>query len=220
MAFIEAPRFPVDIKYGSLSGPTSSTDIVVTGGGVEHRNANWGEPLYRFNAKYMVKTRTTALQIYDLHLACKGRFGSFRYQDAWDFTSASDGVSAPSTSDQTLGTGNASVVDFQLIKEYVVSNEITTRIINKPVVIKGVLIELQGVPQTETTDYTVNYTTGVVTMIIAPPIGHIVKGGFEFDVPVRFDTDDLSDLSFAISTADGAGDIVNYPDIPLVEVRV
>jgi len=218
--FIETPRFPTDIRYGSSGGPTSSTDIVITGGGVEHRNANWALPKYRFNAKYMVKTRTTALQVYELFLAMQGKYGGFRVQDAWDYSSAADGVSTPSETDQTIGTGNASEDTFQLIKTYTQGTATLARDIKKPVTTFSVLIKVGAFTYTEGVDYTVDYTTGIVTFTTIPPNGDPVSAGFEFDVPCRFDTDDLSDLAFAISTSDGTGDIVNFGDIPLVEDRV
>ena len=43
------------------------------------------------------------------------------------------------------------------------------------------------------TEFTVNLTTCVVTILTDPPgVGVVVTAGFEFDVPVRFDTDILA----------------------------
>lgn len=55
-------------------------------------------------------------------------------------------------------------------------------------------------------------TTGVVTFDVAPPEGEVVSAGFEFDCPVRFDTDFL-DIS--IETI-GAGRVVSVPLVELV----
>jgi len=219
MAFIESPRFPTDIRFGSLSGPTMSTDIVSTGGGVEHRNANWDLPLYRFQAGYAVKTRTVALQVYELFLVVQGRFGGFRVQDAWDYSSASDGVSTPTDTDQEIGIGNNSEVHFQLIKTYTKGGLSLARKITKPVPSVIVLIKVGGVAKIEGVDYTVDYTTGLVTFTAPVPNASVITAGFEFDVPCRFDTDDLSHLQFQLSTSGGEGDIVSYADIPLVEDR-
>ena len=63
--------------------------------------------------------------------------------------------------------------------------------------------------------YAVSTTTGLVTFLpgTVPGVGAAVTAGFEFDVPVRFDTDrleiDLSDFE--------AGSI---PQVPIVEVRL
>ena len=86
--------------------------------------------------------------------------------------------------------------------------------ISKPV--SGtVLVALDGVAQTETTDFIVDPTTGIVTFVPGrePASGVQVTVGFEFDVPVRFDTDELKiDL-----TTFEAGQIQN---IPVVEIRL
>jgi len=219
MAFIESPRFPTDIRFGSLSGPTMSTDIVSTGGGVEHRNANWDLPLYKFQAGYAVKTRAVALQVYELFLAMQGRFGGFRVQDAWDYSSSSDGVGTPADTDQQIGIGNNIEDDFQLIKTYTKGGISLARVIKKPVPSAGVLIKVDGIGKTEGVDYTVDYTTGIVTFVAPVPNTDVITAGFEFDVPCRFDTDDLSHLQFQISTVSGEGDIVSFADIPLVEDR-
>ncbi len=63
-------------------------------------------------------------------------------------------------------------------------------------------------------DYAVNTTTGVVIFTVGhiPGAGQAVTAGFEFDVPVRFDTDQLEINLSQIE----AGSI---PHIPIVEIR-
>ena len=221
MTFIESPRFPTDLGYGSLGGPTYSTDIVRTGGGVEYSNANWSTPLYRFNAKYAIKTRVTALAVYNLVNAMKGRAGGFRVKDFFDYTSAANGVDSPLINDQAIGTGTgATGYTFQLVKNYTSGTETTIRDIKKPVVTAGVLLETDGDTRTEGVHYTVDYTTGIVTYPGFIANGDVVKAGFEFDVPCRFDTDDLSGMLFSLASAAGSDtDIVSYPDLPLTEIR-
>jgi uncharacterized protein (TIGR02217 family) len=65
----------------------------------------------------------------------------------------------------------------------------------------------------ETTAFTLDTTTGQLAFDAAPANGAAVTAGFEFDTPVRFDTDTLSvNLShFA------AGEI---PSIPIVEIAL
>ena len=60
--------------------------------------------------------------------------------------------------------------------------------------------------------WSVNTTTGIVTFDAAPNAGMLVTAGFEFDVPVRFDTDRL-DVTWDL---DRLGSIAS---IPLLEVR-
>ena len=62
------------------------------------------------------------------------------------------------------------------------------------------------------TDFSVDHETGLVTFVAAPVSGAVVTAGFEFDVPVRFDTDRLViDLE-----AFAAGRI---PSVPVVEIK-
>lgn len=60
--------------------------------------------------------------------------------------------------------------------------------------------------------WSVDATTGIITFAAAPASGVLVTAGFEFDVPVRFDTDRL-DVTWDL---DRLGSIAS---IPLVEVR-
>jgi uncharacterized protein (TIGR02217 family) len=61
----------------------------------------------------------------------------------------------------------------------------------------------------------VNTSTGIVTFAggHVPGVGGVVTAGFEFDVPVRFDTDQLEINLAQIE----AGSI---PHIPIVEIRL
>ena len=61
-------------------------------------------------------------------------------------------------------------------------------------------------------DWTCDASTGLVTFATAPAANAVVTAGFEFDVPVRFDTDRL-DVTWDL---DRLGSIAS---IPLVEVR-
>lgn len=217
MAFLESPRFPIDINYGSVGGPVFKTEIVTYGNGAEYRNSVWSLPLNRYDLRYAVKTRADLVNIYEFFLAQKGRANGFRIKDLWDYTSAQDGKTAQTSNDVQIGVGTGALTTFQLVKKYTKGSETLTRTIKKPV--SGtVLIKKDGVLQTETTHYTVNYTTGIVTFISPPANGHVITAGFQFDVPVRFDTDDLGGVQLLLYTTSGA-DIASLESIPLVEVR-
>ena len=74
---------------------------------------------------------------------------------------------------------------------------------------------MDGTPLTEGDDWSCDTTTGVVTFAegAIPGEGAAVTAGYEFDVPVRFDSDRLE----VNLTSFAAGDI---PAIPLVEIRL
>ena len=130
-------------------------------------------------------------------------------KDWSDFSSAIDGTSAPVWSDQNIGIGDGATVNFQLVKNYTSGAVTHTRTITKP--ISGSVTV--GVSGTQLgSGFSVNLTTGLVTFAAPPGAGQSVTAGFQFDVPVRFDTDQL-----ALTTEN----YVTYKaDIPIVEVRV
>src|SRR5690606_33286115 len=105
-------------------------------------------------------------------------------RDPQDWSSAADGDSDPLPTDQLLGTGDGSRRKFGLVKNYLGFS----REIFKP--IEGsVRCAVNGI---ETTNFTVDWTTGVVTFSSPPLHGASVSAGFFFDVPVRFDSDDFT----------------------------
>ena len=101
-----------------------------------------------------------------------------------------------------------------MVKHYGAGGTRYTRDINKPVT-GTVLVAVDGVAQSETVDFTVDAQTGLVTFLPGsiPAVGQAVSAGFEFDVPVRFDSDSL-----AINL--DAFDAGQVPEIALVEVRI
>lgn len=210
MAFIETPRFPENLSYGSQGGPEYLTGIAVLQSGHEQRRSVWSNPRHYYNASYAVKTVDDLTQMRDFFHAMKGRFHGFRFKDWNDYTSAANDVGAPNMLDQEIGVGNAVLTAFQLVKNYTTGALTQTRDITKPV--SGtVLIAVNGVLQTETTHYTIDYTTGIVTFNSPPADTLVITAGYEFDVPCRFDIDQLA------VTADTYG--IRSADIPVVEIR-
>jgi uncharacterized protein (TIGR02217 family) len=69
---------------------------------------------------------------------------------------------------------------------------------------------LGGVEQSS--GWSVDPTTGLVTLAAPPSSGVAVTAGFEFDVPVRFDSDTL-DVTLDIER------LGSITSIPLVEIR-
>jgi uncharacterized protein (TIGR02217 family) len=200
MAFIEV-RFPTDIAYGSAGGPEYSTDIVITHGGYEQRNINWSQARARYNVGHGVKTQAQLDTLVAFFRARKGRADGFRFKDWTDFQ----------TTGQTIGTGDGTNKLFQLVKSYISGSSSEIRAISKPV--SGTVnVYLNGVLQSGSA-YAVDTTTGKITFVTAPANAVSVSADFQFDVPVRFDTDRLS------ATLDSYGSH-SWTDIPLVEIRL
>ncbi len=207
MAFHET-RFPTSIALGARGGPMRRTIIAQSGSGYEHRNAQWADSKRSYNAGYGIKSINDLHEVIEFFEERTGRLHGFRWKDKADWKSCKP-QTVVNYDDQTLGTGDGSIVSFQLVKVYGSTNPYT-RTITKPV--SGtVRIGVNGVEQTS--GWTVDTTTGIVTFSVAPTNTHPVTAGFEFDVPVRFDTDFL-EVDYANFDA-GA-----IPDIPIMEVRV
>jgi uncharacterized protein (TIGR02217 family) len=111
-----------------------------------------------------------------------------------------------------IGQGDGERRDFPLLKAYVSGGVRYERPISKPV-LDSVRAGIGGVELFAGEGYWVDHATGVVSFETAPAHGVAVTAGFEFDVPVRFDTDRI-----AVSVASfQAGDL---PQVPVVEIRI
>jgi uncharacterized protein (TIGR02217 family) len=210
-AFHEA-LFPLDIALKSAGGPERKTDIVVLGSGREERNARWANSRRRYDAGYGVKTLAALSTVVAFFEERRGRLYGFRWRDRLDQSSAAPRV-ATTPLDQVIGTGNGTTASFQLVKSYGTVYAPYLRSIAKPVP-DTVRIAVGGTEVAEGTAFSCDTTTGIVTFLAGhlPAAGAAVTAGFQFDVPVRFDTDYLEvDLS-----AFAAGAI---PKIPLVEIK-
>ena len=171
-------QFPPDISYGASGGPGYSTTVVTTVSGHERRNANWAAARGKWNVAHGLKKREQVAALIAFFRARKGRAYGFRFRDWTDYQAFA----------QPLGVGNGSNRTFQLIKRYASGGEIEPRIIAKPV--SGtVKIYRDGVQAV--TGWTVNSATGLVTFTTAPASGVQVTADFDFDVPVRFDSDQM-----------------------------
>lgn len=210
MAFHEV-RFPTDIAFGSRGGPQRKTIIATSGSGFEHRNSQWADSKRDYNAGYGIKGDGDISDIIDFFEERRGMLNGFRWKDRFDWKSCKPQETV-AFDDQTIGTGDGATLTFQLKKVYGSVYSPYTRDIKKPV--NGtVKIGVNSVEQTNPTHFTVDNTTGIVTFVTAPPDTHVITAGYEFDVPVRFNTDTLT-IDMA---AFDAGDV---PDIPIVEIRI
>lgn len=211
MSFHEI-RFPTAISFGATGGPERRTDVVILGSGHEERNQRWADSRRRYNAGYGLKSLDDLDSVITFFEERRGRLHGFRWKDQTDFKSCAPGET-PAAIDQIIGTGDGSTADFQLAKLYGSNHAPWTREIRKPV--SGtVLVAVDGVTQNEGTDFTVDVGTGIISFTpgAIPGSGAVVTAGYEFDVPVRFDTDRLE------ISLDGFrhGSI---PSIPVIEIR-
>lgn len=207
MAFHEI-RFPDNISRGARGGPERRTQIVELASGDEERNASWANSRRRYDAAYGVRRADDLAAVVAFFEARNGRLYGFRWKDWGDYKSClPSGV--PASTDQAIGTGDGNTTGFQLSKDYNSGAQTWTRTITKPVA-GTVALALDGIDQAS--GWSVDTTTGEITFATAPTSGTAITAGFEFDVPVRFDTDQLD----VIHDIERLGTITS---IPLIEVR-
>jgi len=204
MSFHEI-QFPTAIAFHSSGGPARKTEIVTLGSGYEERNAVWANSRRHYDVGYGVKTLDDLHAVIAFFEARTGQLYGFRFKDFTDFKSCAPGT-ALTPLDQPLGTGDGATTQFQLAKTYTSGPASWQRVIKKPVS-GSVRVAVDGIETSVTTDT----TTGLVTFASAPAPGAVLTAGFEFDTPVRFDTDQLA-INLA---AFNAGEI---PSIPIVEI--
>lgn len=206
-------QFPANISWGSQGGPGYYTNIIELDSGVEERVARRSRPRRSYDASYGIKSYADLASLVAFYIARLGSYAAFRYKDWSDFTSSSDNRTAHAFTDQTIGTGDGTETQFQLVKRYQSGSQTVVRTITKPAS-DTVLIGVNGAIKAEGVDYTVDSTTGIVTFTTAPTSGHTITAGFQFDTPVRFGAEIDQNLMLNLENfSTGSIDA-----IPLIEV--
>lgn len=210
MTFHEV-RFPANLSFGSLGGPERRTDVVTLANGYEERNTPWAHSRRRYDAGVGMRSLDDIETLIAFFEARQGQVYGFRWKDWSDFKSAKASLDV-AFDDQQIGLGDGARDVFQLTKTYRSGPFSYARPIAKPVA-GSVRVGIAQDELQEGVDYEVDVATGEVVFAHPPDVDLEIFAGFEFDVPVRFDTDTIqtSVASFR------AGDV---PNVPVVELRV
>lgn len=204
-------RFPANLSFGSVGGPERRTEVVTLANGFEERNTPWEHSRRRYDAGIGMRSLDDVETLISFFEARRGQLIGFRWKDWSDFKSGLPSKD-PAYTDQVIAWGDGETTEFPLIKTYRSGTDTYARPIQKPV--EGtVKLGLKGDPLAEGTHFSVDYETGVVTFATAPETGAEVTAGYEFDVPVRFDTDRIHTSVASFQAGDA-------PNVPVVEVRV
>ena len=196
MSFLEI-RFPESISFNSSSILEFNTSVITTKNGSEQRNINWRSNKMKFNIINGIKTKAELDEIISFFRNVRGRAYGFRFKDWTDY----------SVKKQAIAVGDGETKSFQLIKTYIVNDNVYIRKITKPV-ISTVKVYVNG--QT-VEDMDLNLKTGIITFAQPPANNDKIEVDFEFDVPVRFDSDILEITMDTINTG-------NVKDVVLVEI--
>lgn len=202
--------FPLAVSFGATGGPERRNEIVTLTSGREKRNARFAHSRRHYDAGTGLRSLEDLHEVLAFFEARRGSLHAFRFRDPFDMKSCASGAT-PGPLDQMLGTGDGSTRRFGLVKTYGSGPDAYQRPIFKPAA--GSLRVAAGGADAAG-DFGFDAETGEVVFSDgkAPAGGQAVTAGYEFDVPVRFDTDRLSISLRAFK----AGQI---PSIPLIEVQ-
>lgn len=204
-------RFPASLSFGSVGGPERRTDIVTLANGFEERNTPWAHSRRRYDAGFGMRSLDDIETLISFFEARQGQMFGFRWKDWSDYKSGT-ATADVAYGDQVIAVGNGSQTEFQLVKTYSSGGFSYVRPIVKPV-LGTVTIGLEQDPMREGVDFEVDLANGLITFSAPPPEDVEITAGFEFDVPVRFDTDKIQTSVASFQ----AGDV---PNVPVVEVRI
>jgi len=167
---------------------------------------------FNFRRSWSIGTRNISYEkiskLAAFYSARKGTLQRFRYKDWSDFYALQDGVDQQGY----LGVGNGAINQFQLIKRYL-DVEVTERTITKPIA-NTVAVYFNG--SVQSSGWSVDATTGLVTFAVAPANGVVITADFEFDVRAKFTSENFTTKFLAYKNK--AESIHNLPALTLREV--
>ena len=189
MAFHDV-RLDPQISHGAKGGPSWRTTVITTGSGFESRNSEWARPKAKWDVSHILESAQKRADLLAFFHARRGSAHGFRFKDWIDYYV---GMGFPNgvieyTGYQQFATGNGSATTFQLTKTYSDGGGSFVRKITRPVsgtvkIYVGGVLQASGV--------TINYSTGVVTFASAPANAALIQWAGQFDVPVRFMSDEM-----------------------------
>ena len=209
MAFHEA-RLPARLAFGCAGGVERRTQVTTLASGFERRSSPWAQGRRRYLIGTAARPLDDAAELVAFFEERRGRLHGFRFRDPADCRSCAPSAT-PAATDQAIGVGDGVRKTFALTKTYGTGDTAVVRPIAKPVA-GTVKIAVAGVVLGGAA-FSVDTVTGLVTLVVTPAVGAAVTAGFEFDTPVRFDSDRI-DVTMESFNAARVGAVA------LVEVRV
>ena len=198
MSFTET-RLDLGILYGTQGGPRFNTEVLENSAGYEQRIARSRQGKARWVLGNKILDSEELDYLSTFFEARKGKEEGFRFKDWTDFRGKNE----------LLGTGDGITEKYQLLRWYGDSY----RVISKPVA-ETVTVTVEGATVGW---YSIDTSTGVVTFDSPPDSDAEIRASFEFDVPVRFQQDELS---VRLEASDREESILELQELSIVEIRV
>lgn len=187
MADFLEERISADILTGAAYQDDYLVNIVTTSGGNEYRSLTHQFPVRKFDISYLMEKVGMWEKLLNLYHRAHGKYGGFRIRAIDDYKTCAVNASVNSIDQPTLYISSGV---YQLVKTYGTDKTAGAtgypyRKIKKPVT-GTVVVAKNGVSLGS--GWSVDYTTGVLTIGPAPLITDVITWGGEFDIPVRFNT--------------------------------
>ena len=146
------------------------TSIMTLSSGYEKRNADWSRTRASYNVGYGIQSKDNMDDVIHFFYARYGRLYGFRFKDWADYEVGRITLQGGVTENpQTFATGDGVTTVYQLFKLYSSGGFTFSRKITRPVEDTWI-IYLNGSPLTETTHYTIDYDTGLLTFLTPPGV--------------------------------------------------
>lgn len=189
--------------YGWAGGPTFSTQIVSLMNGREKRNARWKQPRHVFSAPYQNISQEAFRQIKKMFLICRGSTFAFRFRDENDHEA-----------DQAqFAVADGVQTEFQLGITFIEAGRSFFRevyaLANEPV------LTVDGSPIGS--GFTVDLDRGRVVFDNPPASGSVLRWTGDFDVWVRFNSDELSFTLDNPNATNGSVELIEVAPPALIE---
>lgn len=170
-------RFPEHLSLCAIGGPMFNTIINTTTNGCEQRNILSLKAKHKFNVSPAIRDQndlSTLIAFFKIH---KGKAVGFRFKDWTDYK----------INDELLAIGDGMASTFQIKKTYSFNGVTDERSITK--IVEG-SVSLR-VESNSIYNFDVDYNTGIITLHSPLEDSQKLYIDCEFDVPVRFDVDEV-----------------------------
>ena len=199
-------RISEDVERGAIGGPRFRTRVLSLVSGHENRNIEWQRTRARWDIGYGLDGRQALFtEVINFFYARRGMAYGFRFKDWVDYTLGVDAIDSP----QVLGVGDDAQQAWQCYKTYSDTGGSFDRNITR--LVTGTIRYFEDGVEVFT-NWSADVDTGILTRTPALAVDVIPGVICEYDVPVRFDTDDL-DISVVHY------DALEVPSIPIIELR-
>lgn len=187
-------RLSKSVEYNSTGGPGFKTSIIETSSGEEYRNVEWSRSRGKWDVGY-TNLASRIEEIIGFFNARRGRAYGFRFRDWLDYKV-----------DNVFAISDGTTRVYQAAKIYGSGQDQFVRPLTRLAGAVGILVDDEVVPAE------VNLNTGFMILGSFPPVGATIRIRGEFDVPVRFDIDQLR-------VRKRGNTVMEIDSVPLIEIR-